>query len=105
MLPRSFGWEPPFRGNGARTSGGAHAGGFAYVDDGAGGGGGGGGGAGLPPPAFPRLARWYAALCEQDEFARCRREILDVWVAKEAEGQFTSIVEDVANHPEFKWKF
>jgi len=56
------------------------------------------------PAVFPKLAAWHAHCMKHPAFAETRREIWDYWAAKEKEGQFESIKEELQDDT-YKWKY
>jgi hypothetical protein len=54
---------------------------------------------------FPKLTAWFEHCMKHEEFSRVREEILKHHRADNERGRLSGVKEDVANHPEFQWKY
>merc|ERR1712060_119103 len=53
---------------------------------------------------FPRLAKWLASAMKQEAFKAVREDLLRFWEAKDKDGHFDAIRDEVADRT-FKWKY
>jgi glutathione S-transferase len=54
---------------------------------------------------FPKLTQWYEHCLQDAQFQLVREEILEDHREARARGRLSGVQQDVANHPEFKWKY
>lgn len=53
---------------------------------------------------FPKLTKWFGHCSKDPIFAKVHEEIWNFWLAKEADGQFDPIKDEIKD-PNFKWKY
>ena len=54
---------------------------------------------------FPKLKAWHAAVGELPAAQRVKEEVMVGLLEWDKAGRFNPILEQVAAHPELKWKF
>mmetsp|Transcript_59032 Transcript_59032/g.140988 ORF Transcript_59032/g.140988 Transcript_59032/m.140988 type:complete len:271 (-) Transcript_59032:353-1165(-) len=53
---------------------------------------------------FPKLTKWFEGLSDDPIFAAVHDDVWNFWVAKDADGQFEPIKDEVKD-PTFKWQY
>jgi glutathione S-transferase len=55
--------------------------------------------------SFPKLSKWFLGCLKNEHFVKTRNEIRGTLMKQAESGRFIDAKEDVASHPQYRWKY